>query len=93
MYVCLFYIVYTCNHVSGIFLICICVLARVLSRRLVEISASSKCALQALPVQLPLHTYEDEVYALCEAGMPAPPPSWADNQSQLGSPVKGLRDL
>lgn len=30
----------------------------------------SRCLVQALPVQMPFHTYEDEVYALEEQRMP-----------------------
>jgi hypothetical protein len=38
--------------------------------RLCEISAQSRCLLQALPMQVPFHSYEDEVYALVEPRMP-----------------------
>lgn len=40
--------------------------------KLVELSTSSKCAIQALPVQLPFHMYEEEVYKLVEPQMPKP---------------------
>jgi hypothetical protein len=35
--------------------------------RLVEVSSLSQCLVQALPVQMPFHTYEDDVYALMAA--------------------------
>ena len=38
--------------------------------RLCELSAQSRCLVQALPVQLPFHSYEEEVYALMEPRMP-----------------------
>lgn len=33
-------------------------------------SAKSRCLLQALPVQMPFHSYEEEVYKLMEPRMP-----------------------
>ncbi len=39
-------------------------------RRLAEVSRKSQCLLQALPVQMPFHTYEEEVYALMAPRMP-----------------------
>jgi hypothetical protein len=33
----------------------------------VEVSGLSQCLAQALPVQMPFHSYEDEVYALMAA--------------------------
>ena len=38
--------------------------------RLAELSKASKCLLNALPVQLPFHLYEEEVYKLVEPMMP-----------------------
>jgi len=38
--------------------------------RLCEVSLQSRCLVQALPVQMPFHAYEDEVYALMEPRMP-----------------------
>eukprot|EP01034_Spumella_vulgaris_P029722 gene29722-36814_t len=35
-----------------------------ITKRLVEVSGLSQCLVQALPVQMPFHSYEDEVYAL-----------------------------
>jgi hypothetical protein len=34
------------------------------------VSAKSRCLLQALPVQMPFHAYEEEVYKLVEPQMP-----------------------
>ena len=33
-------------------------------------SSQSRCLIQALPVQMPFHSYEEEVYALMEPRMP-----------------------
>ena len=39
---------------------------------MVEISKKSECALLALPVQMPFHRYEEEVYKLVESSSPPP---------------------
>lgn len=38
-----------------------------------EISQLSKCAILALPVQMPFHSYEEQVYKLMEQRMPPLP--------------------
>lgn len=37
---------------------------------MVEVSQSSQCLVQALPVQMPFHSYEDEVYKLMSERYP-----------------------
>ena len=39
---------------------------------MVEIAKKSQCALLALPVQMPFHRYEEEVYQLVESRSPPP---------------------
>ena len=41
-----------------------------IAKRMVEISQSSQCLVQALPVQMPFHSYEDEVYKLMSERYP-----------------------
>mmetsp|Transcript_14133 Transcript_14133/g.19328 ORF Transcript_14133/g.19328 Transcript_14133/m.19328 type:complete len:834 (-) Transcript_14133:1368-3869(-) len=40
--------------------------------KMTNIASKSQCAVLAMPVQLPFHRYEEEVYALMESKMPPP---------------------
>ena len=69
-----------------------CLIFDVVIIRLVRISEAATCPLQALPVQLPIHQYDEEVLAVLEEQVPLYSNSFVEqglNQS-LGSPSKLL---
>jgi hypothetical protein len=55
--------------------------------RLANLSRKSKCLVQAIAVQMPLHHYEDALHKLVENEMGAVPISFVENSAQrtLGS--------
>lgn len=71
--------------------------------RMVEVSQSTQCLVQALPVQMPFHSYEDDVYKLMSERYPELSSSHVEidphasveslGSASLGSPMKGTSTL
>lgn len=57
---------------------------------MVEIAKKSECALLALPVQLPFHRYEDDVYKLLENRVPPVPAEFIEPNQQQSQSLKSL---
>ncbi len=51
----------------------------ILMSRLMQLSRASVCLLQALPLQMPFHTYEEDVYKTMESRMPTLLKSYVQN--------------
>jgi len=58
------------------------------AQKMCEVSAHSRCLLQALPLQMPFHSYEEEVQLLQDARMP--PLSAQHVESGLGSSMDSM---
>jgi hypothetical protein len=49
-----------------------------LTKKLADISNKSNCVLQALPIQMPFHTYEEKAYEITTEIIPPPPISFME---------------
>jgi len=58
--------------------------------RMTNIASKSHCALLAMPVQLPFHRYEDEVYALMASKMSLPSSAFVEPDQRQNMSMSSL---